>query len=624
MNLNGEHLVRAQASYTSRLAIFTIAISLTGVLSLSLAGVVTWPVFSVLAIVHLIAYRRFYSDDLLPRSLVNTATLIIFCLEVIRIWIGGKEMIIPALRDILVVLVILRLILRKDTRQVYQIIGISFASLLFATILTISLVFLVGLVLMVFIIPVALYYLDGLDFEGDQYSKGVSTFHWLVVGLGITALTCVLFYIIPRPCSTIMGFDLTHDRKTGFSEEINLKSASPVEKDTHIVMRIMWERGDPPKTFYLAGARLEDITAHGFVKRLLPAKGFTRGAKAQDKLIIYPTGISAENVFFPFRLVDISREDVAAQGLNYYWKGAVPPAYELWVSKVYDEDVPGSKSLPEGLRNLGSLGKTKAGVGNTSVKVRRLIAYLKDRCTYSMEALDIPDDTSPIEWFVFRGRRGSCEHFASALAVMLQGAGIPSRVVTGFYVHEYNPSGNYYIVRACDAHAWVEYWGGSPSAGWHIADPTPGTSNIYMSRARIIDAIRFRWIRWVIHYSLEDQIHFAGYAGLNAPHVMRYAIHLLPFICAILFCIYAICLFFRRFRMPVYNQVIRAFAKEGIILEKYTTHDRHLLYIEQTWPYLAPYFKSYLRDYLAWRFGDKDIDIASRTKDFLRTVKSKQ
>jgi len=90
---------------------------------------------------------------------------------------------------------------------------------------------------------------------------------------------------------------------------------------------------------------------------------------------------------------------------------------------------------------------------------------------------------------------------------------------------------------------------------------------------------------------------------------MRYAIRLLPFICAILFGIYVICLFVKRFRMPVYNQVIRAFAKEGIILEKYTTHDRHLLYIEQVWPDLAPYFKSYLGDYLAWRFGDNDIDI---------------
>ncbi|MCD6570905.1 MAG: DUF3488 domain-containing protein [Deltaproteobacteria bacterium] len=615
--------MQTQTSYTSRLAVVTIAISLSGILSLSLAGMLAWPVFGVLAIFHLIVYKRFYGEDLLPAGLVGTATLIIFCLEVIRIWMGGKEMIIPALRDTIVVLAVTRLILRKGARQIYQIIGISLAGLLFATILTTSLVFLIGLVLMVFIIPAALYYLDGLNFEGDQYDRAPRAFHWLAVGLSIVVLTSLLFYIIPRPCSTIVGLGLTHQRKTGFSEEINLKSASPIEEDTHIVMRIIWEEGHSPKTFYLAGARLEKITDHGFEKSPAPTKDFMHGGRPVDRLTIYPTGLDDRNVFFPFRIVDISPDNIAIQGANYYWKDGVPPVYDVWLSRTPVEGSPCSISLlPKRLDAVGSFGKAKAGEGSSSDKAERIMAYLKDRCTYSMKSLDIPANMSPIEWFVFNGRKGSCEYFASALAVMLRGSGIPSRVVTGFYVHEYNPSGNYYIVRACDAHAWVEYWDGLPLAGWRIADPTPRASDIYVSKASIIDAIRFRWIRWVIHYSLEDQIHFAGYVRLNTPDIMRHAIGSLPFICASLFGLGLIYLIVRRKRMSVYDQIIMAFAKRGIRLDRYTTHEGHLVHIESLWPCIAPYFKSYLRDYLAWRFGDKSIDIKPRTEDFLDKLKS--
>ncbi|HEY6102107.1 MAG TPA: DUF4129 domain-containing transglutaminase family protein, partial [bacterium] len=64
------------------------------------------------------------------------------------------------------------------------------------------------------------------------------------------------------------------------------------------------------------------------------------------------------------------------------------------------------------------------------------------------------------------------EMFASAMAVLLRGAGVPARLVTGYAPGTYNVLTGYYDVRNSDAHAWVEVF--LPRAGWIEFEPTPG------------------------------------------------------------------------------------------------------------------------------------------------------
>ncbi len=78
--------------------------------------------------------------------------------------------------------------------------------------------------------------------------------------------------------------------------------------------------------------------------------------------------------------------------------------------------------------------------------------------------------SDPVDRFLFDTRRGFCEHYASAFALMMRAAGIPSRVVLGFQGGEVNPMGDYMIVRQSDAHAWVEVW--LEGRGWVRVDPT--------------------------------------------------------------------------------------------------------------------------------------------------------
>ncbi len=75
-----------------------------------------------------------------------------------------------------------------------------------------------------------------------------------------------------------------------------------------------------------------------------------------------------------------------------------------------------------------------------------------------------------IDDFLFNTKTGYCEHFASAFAAMMRMSNIPARVVTGYQGGEFNPMGNYWLVRQSDAHAWTEVW--LQDRGWVRVDPT--------------------------------------------------------------------------------------------------------------------------------------------------------
>jgi len=80
----------------------------------------------------------------------------------------------------------------------------------------------------------------------------------------------------------------------------------------------------------------------------------------------------------------------------------------------------------------------------------------------------------PLANFLFERKEGHCEYFASAMAVMLRSLAIPSRVVNGFRGGEFNDLNGQYVVRASDAHSWVEAY--FPGHGWVGFDPTPASS----------------------------------------------------------------------------------------------------------------------------------------------------
>jgi Transglutaminase-like superfamily/TgpA N-terminal domain len=82
----------------------------------------------------------------------------------------------------------------------------------------------------------------------------------------------------------------------------------------------------------------------------------------------------------------------------------------------------------------------------------------------------------PLAAFVMQTRRGYCQHFAGAMALMLRYLGIPARVAAGFTSGEYDRKTHEWTVTDHDAHTWVEAW--FPRYGWLAFDPTPGRGSL--------------------------------------------------------------------------------------------------------------------------------------------------
>jgi transglutaminase-like putative cysteine protease len=92
------------------------------------------------------------------------------------------------------------------------------------------------------------------------------------------------------------------------------------------------------------------------------------------------------------------------------------------------------------------------------------------------------DETPPVKRGVpplvaFLGhRRGYCQHFAGAMALMLRYLGIPARVGAGFTTGQYNHDKKEWTVSDTNAHTWVEAW--FAGYGWLPFDPTPGRGRL--------------------------------------------------------------------------------------------------------------------------------------------------
>lgn len=79
-------------------------------------------------------------------------------------------------------------------------------------------------------------------------------------------------------------------------------------------------------------------------------------------------------------------------------------------------------------------------------------------------------NSNNLENFLFKNKKGYCEHYAAATATLLRLAQVPARVVTGYQGGEYNSYGNFWRFSQSDAHAWVEFL--NDAGTWQRIDPT--------------------------------------------------------------------------------------------------------------------------------------------------------
>jgi transglutaminase-like putative cysteine protease len=104
-------------------------------------------------------------------------------------------------------------------------------------------------------------------------------------------------------------------------------------------------------------------------------------------------------------------------------------------------------------------------------RVRRIHDYLSDRDNGFIYSLSTAPGTSGDDLVDFlRLKRGYCEQYAGAMAVLVRAAGVPARVALGYTPGTVQRDGSR-MITSDDAHAWVEVY--LESFGWVPFDPTP-------------------------------------------------------------------------------------------------------------------------------------------------------
>ncbi|MES9991483.1 MAG: DUF3488 and transglutaminase-like domain-containing protein [Candidatus Thiodiazotropha sp.] len=177
----------------------------------------------------------------------------------------------------------------------------------------------------------------------------------------------------------------------------------------------------------------------------------------------------------------------AAESLRTYHKG------RTFAETDYVE-LPNFTQLPKDLDpRIIELSKGVAEpYDNQFAKAIALEQFLRNNYDYDFDSIFTSQQHTPLSRFLFETKKGHCEYFASALAIMLRTQGIPSRLVTGFSATNQNPLTGYYDIYALDGHAWVEAY--VDEIGWLELEPTayydgPAVDNETLSADQINDYV---------------------------------------------------------------------------------------------------------------------------------------
>ncbi len=372
----------------------------------------------------------------------------------------------------------------------------------------------------------------------------------LMIFVGAAAV----FFLLPRMSAGYMGaYSFGTDLSTGFSDRVQLGQIGQIQQSNAVVMHIQingdkrgqyplhW-RGvalaefdgknwsNPHQKFELTreadGAFSVPMVSQG----VTPVDGATRQAAPGTtphfihyRVLLEPIGT---NVFF---LAPWGRRVMGAyHTLQVDAGGAVYDLDSQHAVTVYEADSDIARASAVQLRSAGNLLPRFAAVylqlpvvdpripqlaaqisGSASNNYDKAVAietYLKTHYGYTLQLLRSPV-ADPLANFLFERKQGHCEYFASSMAVMLRTLQIPSRVVNGFRSDEFNDVTGNYVVRAKNAHSWVEAY--FPGYGWITFDPTPGgeidTPEGWDRAMLYLDAAESFWREWVISYDFSHQ-----------------------------------------------------------------------------------------------------------------------
>ena len=361
-----------------------------------------------------------------------------------------------------------------------------------------------------------------------------------IITCGVLVMTAGLFFVLPRTAHEAFRH-LVAERfhLQGFSNEVRLGQIGEMQRQDTPVMHVRFgnnRRADALKwrgsalaefdgqRWFNSPGRGELLTVHNGLIKLAPSVE-RRQTGTQIAYEVLLSGVAADALFFAGdpELLQIPVPAIYRTPTSGYRLAYRTGEQILYNAYSFLKDDSGDRNmlpvvqretylrLPAIDPRIRDLASESALSARTNRERASMIEeFLRRRYSYT---LDLPSEkqADPIAHFLFDRRKGHCEYFASSMALMLRTLQIPSRVVTGFQSGVFNPISGWELIRASDAHSWVEAW--IDGAGWVTYDPTPTAARASQpgiwDRAKLYaDAAEMFWNEWVLNYDLDRQLRF--------------------------------------------------------------------------------------------------------------------
>jgi hypothetical protein len=445
----------------------------------------------------------------------------------------------------IIFLAVLKILSARTQRDHFYALSIAFLELLASAILSAGISFFV--VLAVFLCCLIAALTSGEIRHSASKSQSVAqngrvgiaprlTVLAICLTTGILAITAGLFLLVPRTASAVFRFARPAYHLSGFTDQVRLGDVGELQLDSRTIMRVKpYENAQLPLGLKWRGLALSHFDGHTWtasfrLERETPA-GVVRVATDEERLrngpaVLYRVDLNpvdSDALFIAglpeflnvYGVSQLRRMDdgvyrlgmLPSTAIRYEVSSAIATPFAPGRVPMRDWERRQYLQLPRIDGRIPELAQRLMGTGDTLQRVRSLEYRLRHNYTYSLKMPSV-QPLDPLADFLFTRKQGHCEYFASAMAVMLRTQGVPSRVVNGFAGSVYNPVSDLYMIRASDAHSWVEAFIDGP--GWMTFDPTPAAPvnnapSLMTTIGYYLDAADAFWQDWVLNYDLARQ-----------------------------------------------------------------------------------------------------------------------
>jgi transglutaminase-like putative cysteine protease len=347
-----------------------------------------------------------------------------------------------------------------------------------------------------------------------------------------------LFVLLPRLRSPFAAAPFGSRPVSGFREAMALHQLGTVKLSEELALEVSFPgEGRPdPEWLRLVGATVQHYRAGSWAEgrrsRQLVQGGETGVvalAPSDPRLPIVRAEIvlrkNSEHLFLPAGTVALELPlDVPASRdrlgtVTIPRRAETPVSYAVGFQPgraVQRPPEPEDVALPPGSEPIRELAAQIVGGAHGRVAAALAVeSHLRSAYTYSTSTF-APVRQDPVLWFLFDSRQGHCEFFASSMVMLLRALDIPARLQAGYAGGEGDGRGGF-LVRESQAHAWVVAWLGDR---WTVFDPTPAEGRPELAGEgvgwtlaggwRQLEAV---WDRWVLTFSLADQVDLVRQAG---------------------------------------------------------------------------------------------------------------